>query len=554
MELSSLTLAVLDPRAARLPGMVLEGDTTDSERGFEIMESWLKHCCETHSLCQALSARDQGKEGWIPTRLLEFVPGSRPDGDKVRVCERAPSPPAPYATLSHRWGGKDPIKLQRDNHDQLRLGILISSLPRTFQEAIRTAKRLGITYTWIDSLCIIQDSTEDWMKEAAMMADVYRYGLLNISATASENSDGGLYRQRNLNPRGVMPCALDLRFTGVPHGLYYAVSEALLDGRDVVCQFTDRLRGRRWVFQEHMLAPRIIHFSDNQFFWQYQTLEASESCPEGPALTTDSSLVEHMDRPSLRFLRLSAASQDLCYLWGRIVEEFSDRSLTRKTDRLVAISAIASEIAKIIPKTVTYLAGLWSSHLEQMLLWAVMSGSNEQSGVYVAPTWSWASITGLVSTGHWRDRFDRLLARATATVDARMPFGAVSGGKLKLKGCLRKAEVVKRPPDDTINIHMFRGRTRHIDRSLTFEGFPGINPRQNRPKLDVEENAITSFPVYCIPVLGSGERAYGLLLERIGGPGGPYRRVGIFEGELWVFMSHNDDWVNGSDESEIEVI
>ncbi len=29
--------------------------------------------------------------------------------------------------------------------------------------------RLGISYLWIDSLCILQDSAEDWLREVALM-------------------------------------------------------------------------------------------------------------------------------------------------------------------------------------------------------------------------------------------------------------------------------------------------------------------------------------------------------------------------------------------------
>jgi hypothetical protein len=35
-------------------------------------------------------------------------------------------------------------------------------LPKTFKEAILTCRRLDIAYLWIDSLCIMQDSKDDW--------------------------------------------------------------------------------------------------------------------------------------------------------------------------------------------------------------------------------------------------------------------------------------------------------------------------------------------------------------------------------------------------------
>lgn len=46
-------------------------------------------------------------------------------------------------------------------------------LPLTFRHAITVTLLLGIKYLWIDSLCIIQDSTSDWEAESAKMGDYY---------------------------------------------------------------------------------------------------------------------------------------------------------------------------------------------------------------------------------------------------------------------------------------------------------------------------------------------------------------------------------------------
>lgn len=515
------------------------------------MQSWLQRCHDTHRACQDLSARDKGKESWMPTRLLEFIPGSGPEGDLFRLCDRVTL--APYATLSHCSGGDIPTKLQRDTYDVLKAGKSISTLPKTFQEAITTAKQMGISYTWIDSLCIIQDADEDWVAEAATMADVYRYGTINLSATASKNSSQGLYRLRNCNPQGMMPCKLDLRLSGAPHGLYYAVADTMLHGHDPARELVDKLSKRGWVFQEHMLAPRIVHFSEDQLFWQCQTLEASESCPVGPALVTDMSSKLSTNRPSLRHLRLSAETQDLRSYWGTIVMQYTDRSLTRKTDRLIAISAIASEAAKMFSPADMYLAGLWSSSLEQMLLWHGVPGSNQLSSVYVAPTWSWAHITGPIKTQSWWARPDKLLARAIgATVEAQTRFGSVSGGKLTLQGYVRKAHVVE--DRNSGRLLMTSGRTVPMDRSIMFEESLENDASKNTAIMDVLDRSLISFPVYCVPITKERGSAQGLLLERVGGSEGPYRRVGVFDCEARFFISEKGEWVDRCCESEVVII
>ncbi|KAK3358097.1 hypothetical protein B0T25DRAFT_440444, partial [Lasiosphaeria hispida] len=55
---------------------------------------------------------------------------------------------------------------------------------------------LGIRYLWIVSLCIIQDSTADWEAESAAMARVYGLTSVNIAATSSLDSRGGLLFDR----------------------------------------------------------------------------------------------------------------------------------------------------------------------------------------------------------------------------------------------------------------------------------------------------------------------------------------------------------------------
>jgi hypothetical protein len=73
---------------------------------------------------------------------------------------------AEYMTLSHCWG-KLPIKvLTTKDLKDMKNSISWNELPKTFQDAILITKKLAIDYLWIDSLCIIQDSKDDWAKES----------------------------------------------------------------------------------------------------------------------------------------------------------------------------------------------------------------------------------------------------------------------------------------------------------------------------------------------------------------------------------------------------
>jgi hypothetical protein len=72
----------------------------------------------------------------------------------------------------------------------------IQDLPRTFDDSVEATRKLGVRYLWIDSLCIIQNDSNDWIKEATLMGKVYRFALCNLSATAARNSNRGLFSNR----------------------------------------------------------------------------------------------------------------------------------------------------------------------------------------------------------------------------------------------------------------------------------------------------------------------------------------------------------------------
>jgi hypothetical protein len=83
------------------------------------------------------------------------------------------------------------------------------------------------------------------------------------------------------------------------------------------------------------------------------------------------------------------------YWRAEIVREYSRLNLTHETDRLVALAGLAEAIKRKRPDDV-YLAGLWRNTLTWDLLWCVHNGESSRLKSTVAPTWSWASVTGSV--------------------------------------------------------------------------------------------------------------------------------------------------------------
>lgn len=178
------------------------GERTSSLESMEQVCKWVTTCDQTHTE-ECRRREDQ----FVPTRLIDVglldAPPSWPPGpaDRLKLVETEGLCKHRYVTLSHCWGRKEFARLLASNVEEYRTrGIPWSEICRNanFRDAIEVARRLTVRYIWIDSLCIIQDSEgrKDWEHEAGLMHMVYRNSYCNIAASASADSDGGLFRLR----------------------------------------------------------------------------------------------------------------------------------------------------------------------------------------------------------------------------------------------------------------------------------------------------------------------------------------------------------------------
>jgi hypothetical protein len=172
-----------------------------------------------------------------------------------------------YMTVSYCWGGSQPLKTRKQNLAIHQIGIDLDSMPKTFKDAVIVTQRLGCRYLRIDSLCIVQNSREEWEREAGTMAAIYQNSLLNISAFSAPDCHGGLY----INDR-------DTESTMVN---FYSNSKRRYKVwiRKCPCATTHMpgpLTKRGWVLQETILAPQLLQFTSHQMFWQYKEIFNSE--------------------------------------------------------------------------------------------------------------------------------------------------------------------------------------------------------------------------------------------------------------------------------------
>ncbi len=320
--------------------------------------------------------------------------------------------------------------------------IPLSQVPQTFQDAMLIAQRLGVRYIWIDSLCIIQDSEQDWQEQSALMAQVYFNSFCNIAAAHASDSRKGCFIDRI--PELVAPVKVHLDWGPQP-GAYYCVK----------CYFWTvsvsqaPLNRRAWVYQERLLATRTLYFGETQLYWECREKMACEAFPlrlpfqiGGINAKVDFPLIDGGCRASRMQPQLASNAYKL---WGRIVYAYTSGALSRESDKLIAISGIAARMREVIDDE--YLAGMWRRHLACQLLWQVRRLEKHVPRTrpleYRAPTWSWASMIGKVEHAcevHYPDHRDLIVDILDATVElsTENPFGQIKGGFLRARGSLAK--------------------------------------------------------------------------------------------------------------------
>ncbi|KAL9112220.1 MAG: hypothetical protein Q9187_007804, partial [Circinaria calcarea] len=332
-------------------------------------------------------------------------------------------------------------------------------MPLTFKHAIAIARRLGYQYLWIDSLCIVQDSDEDWMRESAMMGQIYSFSQCTIAATGSSNSHGGCFVKRK--PLELQPCRISgniLSAQNASEDLYLydwhteRFSEELADAP---------LNSRAWVLQERILSPRVLHYNGRQLFWECKRYDACEAFPQGLSIDYN----RYNGRAPTNFKKVLASGtramperglsedcspKDMMYLdWHSVVESYSTADLTKARDKLVAISGLAREWRLRLGNE--YFAGLWKNDLHRELLWHMQlleEGTRKRTSTYRAPTWSWASFDAKVYNATMVERMtDCIIVGRIITVQVTPagsdPMGQITSASLEIVGPMRKSSIYK---------------------------------------------------------------------------------------------------------------
>jgi hypothetical protein len=413
---------------------------TGSEAACRLAATWLEECLETHKRCLASASGDPP----LPHRVIDV--GLIDDLAEPYLLETS-GQMGKYLTLSHCWGGGSPIKTTKENIQRHRTGVRLADLPRTFRDAVHVARKLGCRYLWIDSLCIIQDDRKDWEVEAILMHQYYKQSLLTIAAADGNNSDAGLFRDRD----GLKNRPFELGFTdvnGSSRQLYaYTNTMSFELARSSLSESfkPSPLYDRAWVFQEQALSPRTLTYARDRLSWRCQEMLFDERAPlmksvedfiikdkttnivrrGGDPRSTDATIAELQRKwifpgpspnPS-RGVANTGYHAKCCYLpkdeffveWGNVVRDYTQRGMTYQSDKLIAIQGIADALAPIASRT--YFAGIWVESTKSIFMGLLWSSTRQKlkpsQRLDIAPSWSWPSTEGAVLwPGHWLCRLE----------------------------------------------------------------------------------------------------------------------------------------------------
>lgn len=261
-------------------------------------------------------------------------------------------------------------------------------MPKTFKDAVIVTRRLGCRYLWIDSLCIVQNSREEWEKEAGTMAAMYQNSLLNISAFSASDCHGGLF----IDDRDTEAIMVNFNTSGERKYQIWARKHPAAG-----TQIPGPLAQRGWVLQETILAPRGLQFASQQMFWQCKELFNSEDEIISAGNSTNER-INYVTPQDLGFLWMQNKENNSPRLmssrWQAWADNYSKRKLTHEGDKLPAIAGLVQyQQEETMDQSIL---GLWGSSLHLDLWWAIQPHmpNNKISGI---PSWSWLSERGLIS-------------------------------------------------------------------------------------------------------------------------------------------------------------
>lgn len=438
-----------DPLAAHI---ILRDRILDvgSSAALSLARACIEECTRRHQRCVPPPVPPP----LLPTRLIDCS-----NLDKLRLTDTL-GERGTYLALSYVWGEPQPHSTTTSNISAYKQHIDSMHLPQTILDAVRVTNALGFRYLWADTLCIIQDSVEDQANEIARMRHIYRDAYCTVIASNATRVGLGFLQNRPAAPLteyGTFSRDLALPFVcppaedaGLQSSTPIQVGELHVSPvwtysdpvEQPLAQYdpsSEPISRRGWCMQEYLMSSRALVFASHtlQFHCQTSSLNVGGSFNDDfPGQQRLPDVLFLQDPPVVE--RGSKQWTEVRSAWQAVVRNYTARSVTKPSDKLIACGGISEEFQRVL--RTDYLAGLWRDTLLGDLLWSKRTDVDiPRPKDYRAPTWSWAAVDGRVEAGapdvktHDTVHVAEVIRCEVVLQHDQLPFGGVTAGTLVLR-------------------------------------------------------------------------------------------------------------------------
>uniref|UniRef100_A0A8H7N0N2 Heterokaryon incompatibility domain-containing protein n=1 Tax=Bionectria ochroleuca TaxID=29856 RepID=A0A8H7N0N2_BIOOC len=393
LNLSSCTTSDLQINLDPSPSMI-------DDTAWDLIQSWLDTCIRTHKRCNE-------REQVVPDRLLQL---DRASESFRLINKRELEPSVRYVTLTHCYNiDNQSLQLTQSTLEQLSSSQPLSTLPLAYRDAFSVISRLGLSYLWIDRLCVFQtDRTEpSRATDNNQLRDIFSNAFLGIATTGSTSPSSGLFatHHRRLITPTVLHIPVDDKGTMVP---YMAKSEQ--QGEKVIDFWDEPLSKSAQAMNQRLLTPRMLHFGRSLIYWECHSAICDETHPKGRLnfpdfyfglegeKTQTGQELQTIWKPLLDVVFPAADPVDQVFVhWFALLERFALCSFSSPGERLARVAGLASEMGESLSQrgynNTAYFAGMWKAMLPGGLLWNIRKDGHRPAGNNV-PSWSWAAVEG----------------------------------------------------------------------------------------------------------------------------------------------------------------
>jgi hypothetical protein len=229
-----------------------------SHIAFERAASWLADCVEHDNECKAEESH------FMPRRLLNV-------GSSQEPCDPylfEPKVSANYGCLSYCWGADTEGVLKTTKHtlDDHYRAVPYNLLPPTIRDAVIVCRHLGVSYLWVDSLCVLQDDENSWLEGSRDMHKIYLNCYFTITTQGPTSCKLGFLGIQNFGDLKWQQIITECPTDGEP-----ALKEVFIHsdiGYAEDDSFSFSLDTREWYLQESLLPRRKSCFNGNEMTWE----------------------------------------------------------------------------------------------------------------------------------------------------------------------------------------------------------------------------------------------------------------------------------------------